>query len=76
MRAPSDSLYTSPRNDEGKVYWFTIDNQLQYSSFYKDWGPLNISKVYKACILIHELLEVRVCCVVFCDVAGLELTLR
>ena len=40
-------------------YYFTIDDQLLYLSFFQDWGPLNIAMVYKACILIHELLEVR-----------------
>ncbi|KAK7061417.1 phosphoprotein phosphatase [Favolaschia claudopus] len=38
-------------------YYFTIDDQLLYLSFFQDWGPLNIAMVYKACILIHELLE-------------------
>ncbi|KAG6833859.1 hypothetical protein H0H87_011793 [Tephrocybe sp. NHM501043] len=38
-------------------YYFTIDDQLLYLSFFQDWGPLNLSMVYKACILIHELLE-------------------
>jgi cell division cycle 14 len=34
-------------------------------SFFEDWGPLNIAMVYKACILIHELLEVNVFPLVF-----------
>ncbi|KAG5644942.1 hypothetical protein DXG03_007407 [Asterophora parasitica] len=38
-------------------YYFTIDDQLLYLSFFQDWGPLNLSMVYKACILTHELLE-------------------
>ncbi|RXW25851.1 hypothetical protein EST38_g67 [Candolleomyces aberdarensis] len=38
-------------------YYFTIDDQLLYLSFYQDWGPLNLAMVYRACILIHELLE-------------------
>ncbi|KAJ3723388.1 protein-tyrosine phosphatase-like protein [Lentinula raphanica] len=47
---------TSP-DEEASYYWFTIDDQLLYLSFFQDWGPLNIAMVYKACILIHELLE-------------------
>ncbi|KAF8450338.1 protein-tyrosine phosphatase-like protein [Boletus edulis BED1] len=31
--------------------------RLLYLSFFQDWGPLNLAMVYKACILIHELLE-------------------
>lgn len=40
-------------------HYFTFDNALLYNSFYKDWGPLNLAMVYKACILIHELHCVR-----------------
>jgi cell division cycle 14 len=46
-------------DDDATYYYFTIDDQLLYLSFYQDWGPLNLAMVYKACILIHELLEVR-----------------
>jgi hypothetical protein len=31
-------------------------------SFFQDWGPLNLAMVYKACILFHELLQVRRLC--------------
>lgn len=30
-----------------------------YLSFFQDWGPLNMAMVYRACILMHELLEVQ-----------------
>ena len=46
-------------DDDATYYYFTIDEHLLYLSFFQDWGPLNIAMVYKACILIHELLEVR-----------------
>lgn len=45
-------------DSDATYYYFTIDNHLLYMSFFKDWGPLNLAMVYKACILIHELLEV------------------
>ncbi|KAF9008809.1 phosphatases II [Cyathus striatus] len=44
-------------DDNALYYYFTIDDQLLYLSFFQDWGPLNLAMVYKACILIHELLE-------------------
>ncbi|KAG9014961.1 cell division control protein 14 [Tulasnella sp. JGI-2019a] len=48
----------TPTSDENATYyWFTIDDDLPYLSFFEDWGPLNLGQVYKACILIHELLE-------------------
>ncbi|KAK0206098.1 tyrosine protein phosphatase [Desarmillaria ectypa] len=48
---------SSASDDMASYYFFTIDDQLLYLSFFQDWGPLNIAMVYKACILIHELLE-------------------
>ncbi|TDL29089.1 phosphatases II [Rickenella mellea] len=44
-------------DDNATYYYFTVDDQLVYLSFFEDWGPLNLAMVYKACILIHELLE-------------------
>jgi hypothetical protein len=46
-------------DDDASYYYFTVDDKLVYMSFFQDWGPLNIAMVYKACILIHELLEVN-----------------
>jgi cell division cycle 14 len=51
---------SSSIDDDHTYYFFTVDDQLLYLSFFQDWGPLNLAMVYKACILIHELLEVRV----------------
>ena len=44
--------------EPAKHYYFTIDDQLMYMSFFQDWGPLNVAMVYKACIFIHSLLIV------------------
>ncbi|TCD71273.1 cell division control protein 14 [Steccherinum ochraceum] len=44
-------------DDEAKYYYFSVDDQLVYLSFFQDWGPLNLAMVYKACILFHELLQ-------------------
>ncbi|KAM6495658.1 tyrosine protein phosphatase [Amanita muscaria] len=44
-------------DDNAHYYYFTVDDQLSYMSFFQDWGPFNLAMVYKACILIHELLE-------------------
>lgn len=54
---PKGGPSASP-DDDATYYYFTIDDQLLYLSFFQDWGPLNLAMVYKACILIHELLEV------------------
>jgi len=48
---------TSEADSQASYYYFTLDDDLFYLSFYQDWGPLNMAMVYRACILIHELLE-------------------
>ncbi|KAI0091955.1 protein-tyrosine phosphatase-like protein [Irpex rosettiformis] len=53
---PQATTSTTP-DDDAQYYYFTIDDQLLYMSFFQDWGPLNLAMVYKACILIHELLQ-------------------
>ena len=59
IRPRSNHLGADPVQDENAVYYyFTIDHDLTYYSFFNDWGPLNLAMVYKACIYIHELLEV------------------
>ena len=47
-------------DSQASYYYFTLDDDLFYRSFYQDWGPLNMAMVYRACILMHELLEVSV----------------
>jgi len=51
---------TPEADSQALYYYFTLDDDLFYLSFYQDWGPLNMAMVYRACILIHELLEVCV----------------
>ena len=59
VRPRSHHSGTTPAQDENATYYFsTIEQDLNYYSFFKDWGPLNLAMVYKACIYIHELLEV------------------
>lgn len=49
---PSDAPLPQPRN----MYWFTVDEDLVYLSFAKDWGPLNIAMFYRFCVHVHQLL--------------------
>lgn len=62
-----------PPDDGSPYYYFTVDDQLVYLSFFQDWGPLNLAMVYKACILFHELLQVSIS--PFCCVSGEPLDL-
>jgi hypothetical protein len=52
--APADA------DADAKYYYFSIDDQLVYQSFFQDWGPLNLAMVYKSCIYIHQLMVVRI----------------
>jgi cell division cycle 14 len=61
VRTRPRDAHAASADESATYYYFTIDDQLLYLSFFQDWGPLNIAMVYKACILIHELLEVRAC---------------
>ncbi|OCH93581.1 tyrosine protein phosphatase [Obba rivulosa] len=57
LRRSKEPSTSSASDEDAKYYYFTIDDQLVYLSFFEDWGPLNLAMVYKACILIHELLQ-------------------
>ncbi|KWU43272.1 phosphatases II, partial [Rhodotorula sp. JG-1b] len=37
-------------------YWFSIDDQLVYLSFFQDYGPLNVGCLYRFCLHLHSLL--------------------
>ncbi|KAJ7638491.1 tyrosine protein phosphatase [Roridomyces roridus] len=57
VRTRLKDAHIAATDETATYYYFTIDEELLYLSFFQDWGPLNIAMVYKACILIHELLE-------------------
>ncbi|EMD41090.1 hypothetical protein CERSUDRAFT_111664 [Gelatoporia subvermispora B] len=57
LRRSKEPSTSGVSDEDAKYYYFTIDDQLVYLSFFEDWGPLNLAMVYKACILIHELLQ-------------------
>ncbi|KAJ1308339.1 hypothetical protein OPQ81_004049 [Rhizoctonia solani] len=59
LRAKSRAAGATPVSPEEShlYYYFCIDDRLLYLSFFEDWGPLNLAQVYRACILIHELLQ-------------------
>lgn len=42
------SLRRMPKDSASKVF-FTIDEELLYDNFYADFGPLNLSKLYRFC---------------------------
>ncbi|CAE6445627.1 unnamed protein product [Rhizoctonia solani] len=59
LRTKGRTAGTTPVSPEEShlYYYFCIDDRLLYLSFFEDWGPLNLAQVYRACILIHELLQ-------------------
>ncbi|KAA6370976.1 MAG: putative Dual specificity protein phosphatase CDC14A, partial [Streblomastix strix] len=50
------SMNSTPQPVEGEQY-FTTDSTLHYKPFSQDFGPLNISCVFRFCTLVDELLK-------------------
>ncbi|XP_050293486.1 dual specificity protein phosphatase CDC14C-like isoform X2 [Anthonomus grandis grandis] len=42
---------------DGEMFYFTIDDELLYHNYYLDFGPLNISCVYKYCMKVNKYLQ-------------------
>ncbi|KAH8914453.1 phosphatases II [Atractiella rhizophila] len=38
-------------------FWITVDEQLVYSPFFKDSGPLHVGYFYRFCLHLHNILE-------------------
>lgn len=51
-----------PKPDRSADYYY-VDDEVHYDSFYSDFGPLNLSVLYRFCQNLTERLEVclRVC---------------
>ncbi|XP_062968665.1 dual specificity protein phosphatase CDC14B isoform X4 [Cynocephalus volans] len=49
-------LYSRPKSAPN-VHYFSIDNELEYESFYADFGPLNLAMVYRYCCKINKKLK-------------------
>lgn len=43
--------------DTNNTHYFSIDNDLIYENYYSDFGPLNLSCVYKYCKILNEKLQ-------------------
>ncbi|GAA6044358.1 hypothetical protein JCM8097_008406 [Rhodosporidiobolus ruineniae] len=54
-RAPGEGAAAQGDEGEQGVLWFTVDDQLQYLSFFQDYGPLNIGCLYRFCLHLHNL---------------------
>ncbi|XP_054986384.1 dual specificity protein phosphatase CDC14B isoform X5 [Sorex araneus] len=39
------------------IHYFSIDNELEYESFYADFGPLNLAMIYRYCCKINKKLK-------------------
>ncbi|XP_037350894.1 dual specificity protein phosphatase CDC14B isoform X4 [Talpa occidentalis] len=49
-------LYSRPKSSSN-IHYFSIDNELEYESFYADFGPLNLAMVYRYCCKINKKLK-------------------
>jgi hypothetical protein len=59
-----DKLYwisgSRPPSSESKAYYFSVDNELTYEPFHKDFGPLNLAKTHKYVRELVRLLSVGI----------------
>lgn len=46
-----------PKSDRSTDYYY-VDDEVHYDSFYSDFGPLNLSVLYRFCRNLTERLEV------------------
>uniref|UniRef100_A0A8C3L9M6 Dual specificity protein phosphatase CDC14B n=1 Tax=Chrysolophus pictus TaxID=9089 RepID=A0A8C3L9M6_CHRPC len=58
----SDRLYFAilcqkPKSGAADTHYFCVDNELVYANFYGDFGPLNLSMVYKYCCKLNKKLK-------------------
>lgn len=54
------SFETRPRDDiQTAYYWLNDDEDIHYDAFYDDFGPLNLSVLYRFCQSVNKLLKVR-----------------
>ncbi|VDM38647.1 unnamed protein product [Toxocara canis] len=50
------SFYDRPKSDASTSYYY-VDDDVHYDSFYSDFGPLNLSVLYRFCIKLDEKLK-------------------
>ena len=51
----SDS--TAPKSKTSKAFYFCIDDNLVYESFFEDFGPLNLAMTHKYCMEIDKIMQ-------------------
>lgn len=67
-----DRLYFAALSDEfvevceqemcsglSSVCYFTVDDEFTYTGFYSDFGPLNLSCVYKYCVKVNNFVKFK-----------------
>ncbi|XP_065904578.1 dual specificity protein phosphatase CDC14C-like isoform X2 [Dysidea avara] len=50
------TLRSKPRNTS-TVHYFNVDDEFQYENFYGDFGPLNLSMLYRYCLKLNKKLK-------------------
>uniref|UniRef100_A0A915BHG0 protein-tyrosine-phosphatase n=3 Tax=Parascaris TaxID=6254 RepID=A0A915BHG0_PARUN len=50
------SFYDRPKSDASTSYYY-VDDDVHYDSFYSDFGPLNLSVLYRFCVKLDEKLK-------------------
>ena len=50
--------YVRPKST-ANTHYFCVDDELVYENFYLDFGPLNLSMLYRYCSKLNRKLKVR-----------------
>lgn len=50
------SFYDHPKSDN-QTWYYCVDDDVHYDSFYCDFGPLNLSVLYRFCVKLNERLK-------------------
>lgn len=50
------SFFERPKSDQQTWYYY-VDDEVHYDSFYSDFGPLNLSVLYRFCVKLDERLK-------------------
>ena len=47
-------VYEQPPRDTEVAHYFNTTNRFMYEPFYRDFGPLNLSQLYRYCHFLRE----------------------
>lgn len=62
------SFYDHPESND-QIWYYCVDEDVHYDNYYTDFGPLNLSVLYRFCKKLDEKLKVAVSLILFLGLA-------